>query len=143
MNVMSGLAAGIRAGRSGVVSAIREAARAAVNAAKSELKIASPSGVFRDEVGVMAMRGFGVGALQETRAQARVLRNAARHLTEAAVEGATGTPVNSTRNYNQNSTVNLNVGELHVRDKQDIHSLAVEIATLTRTEQRGRGLKTT
>ena len=141
VNVMSGLAAGIRAGRSGVVSAIREAARAAVNAAKAELKIASPSGVFRDEVGVMAMRGFGVGALQETRAQARVLRNAARHLTEAAVEGATTAPVNSTRNYNQNSTVNLNVGELQVRDKQDIHSLAVEIATLTRTEQRGRGMR--
>ena len=143
VNVMNGLAAGIRAGRSGVVSAIRQAARAAVSAAKAELKIASPSGVFRDEVGVMAMRGFGVGALQETRAQARVLRNAARHLTEAAVEGATGAPVNSTRNYNQNSTVNLNVGELHVRDRQDIHSLAVEIATLTRSEQRGRGLKTT
>ncbi|MGX8706633.1 MAG: hypothetical protein ACSW8J_08650, partial [bacterium] len=145
VNVMSGLAAGIRAGRSGVVSAIREAARAAVSAAKSELKIASPSAVFRDEVGVMAMRGFGVGALQETQTQARVLRNAARHLTEAAQEGATGagTPVQSTRNYNQNSTVNLNVGELHVRDKQDIHSLAVEIASLTRAEQRGRGLRGT
>jgi hypothetical protein len=30
-----------------------------------------------------------------------------------------------------------------VRSDQDIHDLAVEIATLTRTEQRGRGLRAT
>ncbi|MBQ3485047.1 MAG: phage tail tape measure protein, partial [Clostridia bacterium] len=57
VNAMAGLKAGINSGKSGVVSAMRSAAKAAVNAAKSALKIASPSGVFRDEVGVMTMRG--------------------------------------------------------------------------------------
>ena len=64
-NAMAGLRAGINAGRSGVVSAMQSAARAAVNAAKKELTIASPSKVFRDEVGSMTMKGFGEGVLQE------------------------------------------------------------------------------
>lgn len=140
-NVMSGLVAGINAGRSGVISAMRSAARAAVNAAKSELKIASPSGVFRDEVGVMAMRGFGEGALKETREQAKAVRNAARYLTDAAQEGAIGSPAANNRTYNQNSTVNLNVSSMNIRDEQDIRSLAIEIASLTKRSQRGRGLR--
>ena len=77
-NAMAGLKAGITAGRSGVVSAMQSAARAAVNAAKKELKIASPSRVFRDEIGSMTMKGFGEGVLQESRVQARTIRNAAR-----------------------------------------------------------------
>ena len=65
VNAMAGLRAGIIAGRSGVVSAMRSAARAAVDAAKAELRIHSPSEVFEDEVGVMTMRGFGIGVEKE------------------------------------------------------------------------------
>ena len=71
-----------------MISAMRSAARQAVNAAKKELKIKSPSQVFRDEVGVMTMRGFGAGVLKESKAQARVIRNASRFLTGEAREGA-------------------------------------------------------
>ena len=141
MNAMSGLVAGINAGRSGVIAAMRGAVRSAVNAAKTELKIASPSGVFRDEVGVMAMRGFGEGALKETKAQAKAVKNAARYLTDAAQEGVIGNPASSSRTYNQNSTVNLNVQSMNIRDEQDIRSLAIEIASLTKRQQRGRGLR--
>ena len=81
---MAGLRAGILAGRSGVISAMRSAAREAVNAAKKELKIKSPSQVFRDEVGVMTMRGFGAGVLKESKEQAKVIRNASRFLTGEA-----------------------------------------------------------
>ena len=65
VNAMAGLRAGIIAGRSGVISAMRSAARAAVNAAKAELKIHSPSQVFENEVGVQAMKGFGLGIEKE------------------------------------------------------------------------------
>ena len=65
VNAMAGLAAGIRLGQFGVVTAMQEAAQAAVNAAKETLDIHSPSRVFRDQVGVMTMRGFGEGILQE------------------------------------------------------------------------------
>ena len=141
MNAMSGLMAGINAGRSGVIAAMRGAVRAAVNAAKSELKIASPSGVFRDEVGVMAMRGFGEGALKETKEQVKAMKNAARFLTDAAQEGVIGSPASNSRTYNQNSTVNLNVQSVNIRDEQDIRSLAIEIAALTKRQQRGKGLR--
>ena len=141
-NAMAGLKAGITAGCSGVVSAMQSAARAAVNAAKKELKIASPSRVFRDEIGSMTMKGFGEGVLQESRVQARTIRNAARFLTGEAKEGAIAFGNNDNRKtYNQTSSVNLSGNNFYVRDEQDIRSLAIEIATLTKRQQRGRGLR--
>ena len=141
-NAMAGLKAGINAGRSGVVSAMQSAARAAVNAAKKELKIASPSKVFRDEVGSMTMKGFGEGVLKESRVQARIVKNAARYLTGEAKEGtvAFGSTDNR-KTYNNTSSVKLSGNNFYVRDEQDIRSLAIEIATLTRRQQRGRGLR--
>ena len=140
-NVMAGLAAGIRSGSSSVVSAMRAAAHSAVSAAKAALKIQSPSRVFRDEVGVMVMRGFGAGIEDEAKSQARIIGNAARFLTNAAQGGVATGNADNRRTYNNTSTVNLHVGQMNVRDKQDIRSLAIEIAGLTKTQQRGRGLR--
>jgi len=142
IQVMTGLTAGIRVGQEGMVLAMRAAARAAVNAAKQELKIASPSGVFRDEVGRMAIKGFGQGALLESKEQAKVIRNAARFLTGAAQDGTVShTSYDNRRTYNQNATSTVQVEKLYVRDEQDIRSLAVEIASLTKRQQRGKGLR--
>lgn len=142
VNAMAGLKAGINAGRSGVISAMRSAARAAVNAAKSELKIHSPSEVFEDEVGVMTMRGFGQGVLKESKEQARVIRNAARYLTDEAREGAIiNNATTNHKTYNQSSNVTLSGNTFTIRDEQDIYALATEIAMLTRRQQRGKGLR--
>lgn len=142
VNAMSGLAAGINAGRSGVISAMRSAARAAVNAAKSELKIKSPSQVFEDEVGVMTMRGWGRGVLKESKAQAKIIRNAARYLTGEAQAGSIQTTSNDNRRtYNNSVSSTLQVQQLVVRNEQDIHALAEEIAALTRRQQRGKGMR--
>ena len=142
VSAMSGLAAGINAGRSSVVTAMRNAARAAVNAAKSELQIHSPSRVFRDEVGRMTMRGFGEGVLAETEAQSKAIRNAARYMTESAIGGiASGNTYDQRRTtYNQDSSSTIQVDKLYVRDEQDVHSLAIEIASLTRRKKLGRGM---
>ena len=142
VNAMAGLRAGILAGRSGVISAMRSAAREAVNAAKKELKIRSPSQVFRDEVGTMVMRGFGAGVLKESKEQAKVIRNASRYLTGEAQTGAIVTNSSDNRKtYNNNVSSTIQVQQMVVRDEQDIRSLAVEIATLTRRQQRGKGLR--
>lgn len=141
VNAMRGLEAGINAGRSGVISAMRSAARAAVNAAKAELQIRSPSSVFENEVGVMTMRGFGVGVVKESKAQAKIVSNAARYLTTAAQGGIGSASYDNRRTYNQNTTSTIQVDKLYVRDEQDIRSLAVEIATLTRRQQRGKGMR--
>ena len=142
LNAMRGLTAGINAGRSSVITAMRSAARAAVNAAKAELKIKSPSKVFEDEVGVMTMRGWGRGVLKESREQAKVIRNAARYLTGEAKAGSIMTTSNDNRRtYNQQSTISFAGSNFYIRDEQDAYALAVEIASLTRRQQRGRGLR--
>ena len=142
LNAMLGLTAGINAGRSGVISAMRSAARAAVNAAKSELQIHSPSKVFEDEVGVMTMRGWGRGVLKESKAQAKIIRNAVRYLTGEAKAGSITTTSNdSRRTYNQQSTISFEGSNFYINDRQDAYALAVEIASLTRRQQRGKGLR--
>ena len=142
INAMSGLRNGIISGQSGVVAAMRTAARAAVNAAKSELKINSPSRVFEDEVGSMTMKGFGKGVLEEAKRQARIVSNAARYLTGEARESAIGyTGIDNRKTYHQTSSVNLSGNTFYVRDETDIRSLAIEIASLTKQQQRGKGLR--
>ena len=112
--------AGINAGRSGVISAMRSAARAAVNAAKSELKIKSPSRVFEEEVGVMAMKGLGQGVLKESKEQAKIVRNAARYLTGEAKAGSILTTSNDNRRtYNQQSSISFAGSNFYINDRQD------------------------
>ena len=90
----------------------------------------------------MTMKGFAEGVLQESRAQARTIRNAARFLTGEAKEAAVAFGnTDNRRTYNSTSSVNLSGNNFYVRDETDIRSLAIEIAALTRRRQRGRGLK--
>jgi TP901 family phage tail tape measure protein len=137
---MAGLSAGIRAGQSGVVRAMVQAARAAILAAKRELDIRSPSRVFRDEVGRMTMKGWGQGLLLESRAQAKVVANAARYLTDAAKTSSVAyASSDNRRTYNQSSNVTLTGNTFQVRDDKDIQALAIEIAALTRRQHQGHG----
>ena len=142
LNAMRGLTAGIHAGRSGVIAAMRSTARAAVNAANSELQIHSPSKVFEDEVGVMTMRGWGRGVLKESKAQAKIIRNAVHYLTgEAKAGNITTTSNDNRRTYNQRSTISFAGSNFYIYDEKDAYALAVEIASLTRRQQRGKGLR--
>ena len=139
---MDGLKQGIRNGTADVVDAIRAAARTAVSAAKDELKIQSPSRVFRDEVGAMVMKGFGEGVFRATEAQARILSNAARYLVTTTRSGVSNTTYDQRRTtYNQDSSATIQVQQLVVRDEQDVRSLAIEISALTRRQQRGKGMR--
>ena len=63
------------------------------------------------------------------------------YLTGEAREAAIISSPVTNRTHNQNSIVNLNVQNMSIRDEQDIRSLAIEIASLTRRQQRGRGLR--
>lgn len=119
---------------------MRSAAQSAVTAAKNALKIKSPSRVFRDEIGVMTMKGLGQGVLAESKAQAKVIRNAARYLTGEAKEGAIiGGNTTNNRTYDQSNSITLTGNTFSIRDEQDIYALAAGIATLTKRQQRGKG----
>ena len=143
LNAMFGMAAGVRAGQSAVISAMRSAAQNAVAAAKSALQIHSPSRVFRDEVGAMTMRGFGQGVLEETKEQAQIIRNASRYLTTEAGSSAVAATNDNRKTYNTDNSTSFSFAgaTFEVRSEQDVRDLAVEIATLTRRSQRGRGLR--
>lgn len=143
LNAMFGMAAGVRAGQSAVIAAMRSAAQNAVAAAKSALQIHSPSRVFRDEVGAMTMRGFGQGVLQETKEQAQIIRNASRYLTSEAGSSAVAATNDNRKTYNTDNSTSFSFAgaTFEVRSEQDVRDLAVEIATLTRRNQRGRGLR--
>lgn len=139
-NAMSGMALGILSGRAGVVSAIRSVARDAVKAAKEELQINSPSRVFEDEVGRMMTKGMGAGALAESRNQQKVIANAARYLTDSARDSVyAGISSDNRRSYQNDNSVSVSVNEMVVRDQQDVHSLALEMAQLNRRRQFGYG----
>ena len=143
LNAMFGMAAGVRAGQSAVIAAMRSAAQNAVAAAKNALQIHSPSRVFRDEVGAMTMKGFGQGVLQETKEQAQIIRNASRYLTSEAGSSAVTATNDNRKTYNTDNSTSFSFAgaTFEVRSEQDVRDLAVEIATLTRRNQRGRGLR--
>lgn len=143
LNAMFGMAAGVRAGQSAVIAAMRSAAQNAVAAAKSTLQIHSPSRVFRDEVGAMTMKGFGQGVLQETKEQAQIIRNASRYLTSEAGSSAVAATNDNRKTYNTDNSTSFSFAgaTFQIRSEQDVRDLAVEIATLTRRSQRGRGLR--
>ena len=45
------------------------------------------------------------------------------------------------RTYNQQSTISFEGSNFYINDRQDAYALAVEIASLTRRQQRGKGLR--
>ncbi len=62
-DMMSGIASGIYAAGTEVITAIRSVARQAEMAVKEYYDIRSPSGLMREEVGVMISRGIAEGIL--------------------------------------------------------------------------------
>ena len=86
----------------------------------------------------MVMKGLGEGIVDETDAQARIIANASRHLTETA-QGAVGGVTNNRATYNQQSSISFAGATFIIRNESDIHELAVEITDLTRKRQRAFG----
>lgn len=138
---MEGFEKSIRGGVQGASNAMRWAMSRIVAVAKDTLRINSPSKVFEDEVGRMAIKGFGKGVEEETKAQAQAMRNAAKYLTGEAQTGAAAGAGGNSRTYNSESHVTVQVDKFIANDRQDIQALATEIAGLTRQQQRGRGLR--
>lgn len=140
-SAVSGFAQGINDGSYLAVNAMRNVAMAAVKAAKLTLDIHSPSRVFRDEVGAMAMKGFSEGIESEAKAQAGVIRNASRYLTQEAGDSALAATNDNRKTYNTDNSTSFSFAgaQFTIRGEQDIHDLATEIAALTKRTQRGRG----
>ena len=140
-SIAEGLASGILSGMSLVTGAIAAVANAAVASAKQALKINSPSRVFADEVGAMAMAGFGEGVTEQTKTQGRIIRNAARYLTGEAQYGVTSGYGQTTNNYTTNAPVSFEGATFSIREEQDAYALAQEIAGIIKRQQAGKGIR--
>ena len=60
---------------------------------------------------------------------------------EAKAGSITTTSNDNRRTYNQQSTISFEGSNFYINDRQDAYALAVEIASLTRRQQRGKGLR--
>lgn len=88
--IMTGIANGINAGKSGVVNAAKEAVRAAMEAAKQEGEIRSPSRKTRREIGRPFALGIGLGVEDEADGIAARVTDTMQKLENAAQKGLLG-----------------------------------------------------
>ena len=102
MNVVRGIANGIRSAISWVVDAAKDAAVAALNAAKDFLGIHSPSTLMRDQVGKYISLGMAAGiddysdsAVHSMESMAQNVSNAATVSMQTSTGGATGSMLGS------------------------------------------------
>lgn len=108
-DILRGIANGLKAGAGIIVDAAKNAAKSALNAAKSFLGIKSPSRVFADQVGKMIPAGVAVGIEANTKAIDAAMRDLTADMTGAFMTGYSGSDYSTTGNsvggYNQ--TVNI------------------------------------
>ena len=91
---------------------------------------------------VITKRSPGAAPLLESKAQAKIIQNAARYLTGAAQAGiGSNSSYDNRRTYHQDQSVSVQVDKLYVRDEKDVRSLAIELAQFNKTQYAGMGVK--
>lgn len=136
-----GLIAGAGGRRSAVVAQFRSLARAAIQAARSELGIASPSKVFA-EIGANAARGFELGIDRNMHGARESMRRltALGAFTPRAVTGArqTGGVVN---NHYNSAPISVTFPGAVVRNDGDLRALERDMQRIARDLQYGLGAR--
>lgn len=85
-NLMQGVKAGIQSAASSAASEAAAAVRNAINAAKAEADIHSPSRVMEREVGAMLTRGVGVGVQKETPEVVKIMRESTQNIISGGTQ---------------------------------------------------------
>ena len=107
MDLMRGLVNGIKNGMAWVVNAAKNVAQSAVNAAKSVLRIHSPSRVFRG-IGGYISQGLGIGIMKDSNRAIDASRRLAKHVT-SAFEPMINSNLTSEFGNSMNSDVNAHM----------------------------------
>lgn len=145
VNMMDGIIAGVNSRTGALATALINAVKKAKEAVENDNKIASPSKVWRDEIGANLAKGIGEGVMQEAPAQGKIIANAARYLTDSAAGAMSGghssiAGSTTTNNNVSNSVVNHFNINASVRSDNDIRKLAQQIARLTQRVNGGYGM---
>lgn len=111
MNIIRGIAGGVASAAGELVNAAVNAAKNALNWVKSKLGIHSPSRVFRDQVGVMIVRGAAIGVERS----APALKNAADAMVADAIPQTIPLPTISTATLKDSlrkATASITAGDM-------------------------------
>ena len=128
-NIISGIAKGVVNGVGSLVSAVKDAAKRALDSAKHFLGINSPSRVFRDQVGKYMSQGIGVGFERNmpTDEMEKSLDDAIGKVQASVQQIDVGTPIPMTSKYETPSNTDgesNRVYEIHVHTDLDGREVA-------------------
>ncbi len=129
-----GVANGVENGESGLINSIRKTLQAAVRAAKEEMDIHSPSGVFKEVGGYMAA-GLDVGWQSGMRNVTRTIQNSLSSVTATSTALATG-GISKSQTYTYGD---INVHIDSVNSEREARVVAEQIEFLRRQQSAGRG----
>lgn len=129
-----GVADGVENGESGLINSIRKTLQAAVRAAKEEMDIHSPSGVFKEVGGYMAA-GLDVGWQSGMRNVTRTIQNSLSSVTATSTALATG-GISKSQTYTYGD---INVHINSVKSEREARVVAEQIEFLRRQQSAGRG----
>lgn len=129
-----GVADGVENGESGLINSIRKTLQAAVRAAKEEMDIHSPSGVFKEVGGYMAA-GLDVGWQSGMRNVTRTIQNSLSSVTATSTALATG-GISKSQTYTYGD---INVHIDSVKSEREARVVAEQIEFLRRQQSAGRG----
>lgn len=129
-----GVADGVENGESGLINSIRKTLQAAVRAAKEEMDIHSPSGVFKEVGGYMAA-GLDVGWQSGMRNVTRTIQNSLSSVTATSAALATG-GISKSQTYTYGD---INVHIDSVKSEREARVVAEQIEFLRRQQSAGRG----
>ena len=113
-NIISGIVRGVTSGASALFNAMKNIASKAVNAAKSALKIKSPSRVFANEVGKFIPSGIAVGIQANTDSAIDSVKKLANslvasvdmnNLSKSMKLATSGIDIDTTNNYDNNNMI--------------------------------------
>jgi phage-related protein len=126
---MAGIGDGIINGLTGLLETVKDAAGNVLDTIKGVFKIASPSKVFRDEIGLNLAAGIGVGFENEMDKVVKDMQKAIPTDFDTAIN-ATASGVmsgNKTINNSSNTTVNYYISDVKITSDDDIESLAYKL----------------
>ena len=128
-DMMAGIGEGIVDGLTSLIDTVKDAAGNVLDSIKGVFKIASPSKVFRDEIGLNLAAGIGVGFEDEMDKVAKDMQNAIPTDFDTAINATSNGVVagNKTINNSSNTTVNYYISDVKITSDDDIESLAYKL----------------
>ena len=129
VDLLLGIGDGLLEGVTALLDTVKNVSNKVVNGFKNLFGIASPSKLFRDQIGLNLAAGIGVGFEDEMKKVSKEMENAVPTSFDTAVNATASGVVagNKTTNNNSNTTVNYYISDVKITSDDDIESLAYKL----------------